>query len=177
MKKVKILSVFVLALISGFWACEKDDICIDGDTPLLVIRFYDIDNPTELKTVPSLRIIGVGQNTTVTTITDRSALDSISIPLKISEDTTGFYFIKNSSDVEEEDSEGNTVTLEGGDVDTLYFNYSRKDKFISRACGYIANFENLESNLEAEAENWIKDIEIISPLVENSTEAHVKIFH
>ena len=177
MKKVKILSVFVLALISGFWACEKDDICIDGDTPLLVIRFYDIDNPTELKTVPSLRIIGVGQNTTVTTITDRSTLDSISIPLKVSEDTTGFYFIKNSSDVEEEDSEGNTVTLEGGDVDTLFFNYTRKDKFISRACGYIANFENLESDLEAEAENWIKDIEIISPLVENSTEAHVKIFH
>ncbi len=177
MKKVKILSVFVLALISGFWACEKDDICIDGDTPLLVIRFYDIDNPTELKTVPSLRIIGVGQNTTVTTVTDRSTLDSISIPLRVSEDTTGFYFIKNSSDVEEDDSEGNTVTLEGGDVDTLYFNYTRKDKFISRACGYIANFENLESDLEMETENWIKEIEIISPLVENSTAAHVKIFH
>ena len=29
-------------------ACEKDDICVDGDTPLLVITFYDYTVPESL---------------------------------------------------------------------------------------------------------------------------------
>tara|TARA_R110002049_G_scaffold18326_2_gene70179 strand:- start:10003 stop:10506 length:504 start_codon:yes stop_codon:yes gene_type:complete len=167
MKKVYIPILFIIAFVS-FGACEKDDICVDGDTPLLVIRFYDVDNPTVLKKVTKFRIVGVGQNTTVTTVSDRTDLDSIAIPLKVTEDITGFYFINNSSEVD---------AVEVGDLDTLYFNYTRKDKFVSRACGYIANFENLSGDLTLEPDNWIKDIEIVTPLVENSTAAHVKIFH
>ena len=167
MKKVYIPILFIIAFVS-FGACEKDDICVDGDTPLLVIRFYDVDNPTVLKKVTKFRIVGVGQNTTVTTVSDRTDLDSIAIPLKVTEDSTGFYFISNSSEVD---------AVEVGDLDTLYFNYTRKDKFVSRACGYIANFENLSGDLTLEPDNWIKDIEIVTPLVENSTAAHVKIFH
>tara|TARA_R110000868_G_scaffold2277_1_gene16956 strand:- start:9598 stop:10101 length:504 start_codon:yes stop_codon:yes gene_type:complete len=167
MKKVYIPILFIIAFVS-FGACEKDDICVDGDTPLLVIRFYDVDNPTVLKKVTKFRIVGVGQNTTVTTVSDRTDLDSIAIPLNVTEDITGFYFISNSSEVD---------AVEVGDLDTLYFNYTRKDKFVSRACGYIANFENLSGDLTLEPDNWIKDIEIVTPLVENSTAAHVKIFH
>src|SRR5690606_17048936 len=96
-------AILVIIIFISFGACEKDDICIDGVTPLLVIRFYDVDNPTVLKKVPKLRIAGVGQNTTVTTVSDRTDLDSIAIPLKVAENTTGFYFINNSSDVEATD--------------------------------------------------------------------------
>jgi len=167
MKKVYIPILFIIAFIS-FGACEKDDICVDGDTPLMVIRFYDVDNPTVLKKVTKLRIVGVGQNTTVTTVSDRTDLDSIAIPLRVSEESSGFYFINNSSEVD---------SVEVGDLDTLYFNYTRKDKFVSRACGYIANYETLSSDLKTETDNWIKEIEIVTPMVENSTTAHVKIFH
>ena len=142
MKKVYFPIFFVIAFFS-LGACEKDDICVDGNTPLLVISFYDVDNPTELKEVTSFRIVGVGQNTTVTSVSDRTDSDSIAIPLKVTENTTGFYFINNSSDVETTDSNDETITIEGGDLDTLYFNYDRKDKFVSRACGLIANYENL----------------------------------
>jgi len=176
MKKVYFPIFFVITFFS-LGACEKDDICVDGNTPLLVISFYDVDNPTELKEVTSFRIVGVGQNTTVTSVSDRTDSDSIAIPLKVTENTTGFYFINNSSDVETTDSNDETITIEGGDLDTLYFNYDRKDKFVSRACGLIANYENLSSDLKVETDNWIKDIEIVTPLVENSTAAHVKIFH
>ncbi|MDL5511548.1 DUF6452 family protein [Arenibacter sp. M-2] len=176
MKKFYI-PILVLIILICFGACEKDDICIDGDTPLLVIRFYNVDNPTVLKKVTKLRIVGVGQNTTVTTVSDRTDLDSIAIPLKVTENSTGFYFIRNSADVETTDSGGETITVEGGDLDTLYLNYTKIDKFVSRACGYIANYEELNSDLKMETDNWIKDIEIVTPLVENSTAAHVKIFH
>jgi hypothetical protein len=176
MRKFHIVILLIIIVIS-FGACEKDDICIDGVTPLLVIRFYDVDNPTALKKVTKFRIVGIGQNTTVTTVSDRTDLDSIAIPLKVAENITGFYFIRNSSDVEATNSSGDTITVEGGDLDTLYLNYNRIDKFVSRACGYIANYEDVSSDLKMETDNWIKDIEIITPLVENSTAAHVKIFH
>lgn len=176
MRKFHIV-ILLLIIVISFGACEKDDICIDGVTPLLVIRFYDVDNPTALKKVTKFRIVGIGQNTTVTTVSDRTDLDSIAIPLKVAENTTGFYFIRNSSDVVTTNSSGDTITVEGGDLDTLYLNYNRIDKFVSRACGYIANYEDVSSDLKMETDNWIKDIEIITPLVENSTAAHVKIFH
>ena len=40
------------------WACTRDDICPDDTqtTPLLVIKFMDISNPTQVKAVDNLRI-------------------------------------------------------------------------------------------------------------------------
>ena len=76
MNKSKSVLIVLLGIFS-FSACEKDDICIEGDTPQLVIRFYDIENPTEYKAVPGLRVAGAGKEFTVSTFADRSDLDSI----------------------------------------------------------------------------------------------------
>ncbi|HLT51752.1 MAG TPA: DUF6452 family protein [Arenibacter sp.] len=173
---IVLISVLITAIL-GFMGCEKDDICVDGTTPLLIVRFYDVDNRTELKKVPKFRVVGIGQSTTVIGVADRTDLDSIAIPLKVGEDVTGFYFINNSVDVDAEDPNGQAIKVEGGDLDSLYFNYNRENKFVSRACGFIANFDNLSGDLKLESENWIKDVEILVPLVDNSSEAHVKIYH
>jgi len=180
MNKTKLPIVLISILITavlGFMGCEKDDICVDGTTPLLIVRFYDVDNRTELKKVPKFRVVGIGQSTTVIGVADRTDLDSIAIPLKVGEDVTGFYFINNSVDVDAEDPNGQAIKVEGGDLDSLYFNYNRENKFVSRACGFIANFDNLSGDIKLESENWIKDVEILVPLVDNSSEAHVKIYH
>lgn len=173
---IVLIPILIIAVL-GIMGCEKDDICVDGATPLLIVRFYDVDNRTELKKVPKFRIVGIGQNTTVIGVADRTDLDSIAIPLKVDEDVTGFYFINNSADIDAEDPNGQAIKVEGGDLDSLYFNYDRNNKFVSRACGFITNFNNLEGDLKLESENWIKDIEILTPLVDNSTEAHVKIYY
>lgn len=151
-----------------FIRCEKDDICVDGDTPQLIIRFYDADNTTEFKEVPSLRVVGLGQATTVNTIADRTALDSIAIPLRINELNTGFVLILDSADENE---------METGNIDTLTFNYTTKEVFVSRACGFVANYEGLSEELTTESDNWIQNIEIVSSLVQKQDSAHVKIFH
>jgi len=167
MEKIRIL-LLVLIVIISFIACEKDDICVDGDTPLLIIQFYDIENPSELKAVPSLRVIGLGQSSTVNTIADRTSLDSIALPLRINEANTGFILISDSADEDD---------LETGNNDTLTFDYSTLEIFISRACGYIANYDGLGELLTPDNENWIQNIEIVTPLIQQQDSAHVKIFH
>jgi len=166
--KTFVPAIILLVLIS-FSACEKDDICVEGNTPLLVIRFYSATDTLTAKQVPSLRIVGLGKNTTVNTITDRSALDSIALPLKINDSPTSYLFIENSADSEE--------GFENGNIDTVTFNYRTKEVCISRACGYIANYENVVGSLTADTSNWIQSISTIDSTVTNQATAHVKIFH
>ncbi len=168
----RILIAFLILLCIFFSACEKDDICVDGDTPLLIVRFYDAENPTEFKAVPGLRVVGVGNGFPVDTFGDRTSLDSISIPLKTIEALTEFTFITDSAD----DENG----AETGNVDALGFTYETKQEFVSRACGFIVNYENLNSNFTTAPENWIQSLEIVKTTVRLETEettAHVKVFH
>ncbi|MFS4492395.1 DUF6452 family protein [Maribacter sp. 2308TA10-17] len=172
MNKLKIVFLFLLGICS-FSACEKDDICVDGDTALLIVRFYDAANPNEFKVVPGLRVGGVGNNFTVNTIADRtSTLDSIAIPLKTVDPLTGYVFIMDSA----EDENG----TETGNADLLNFSYDIEEKFISRACGFVVEYQNLSTNFTPAPENWIQSIEIVKTTVKLETEetiAHVKVFH
>ena len=163
------LALLILLSCLSFSACEKDDICVDGDTPLLVVRFYDFENQTEFKAVPALRVVGVGSSFTVDTFTDRTSLDSIGLPLKVDDSATVFDLILDSADDDDD--------LETGNTDTLTFTYTTQEEFKSRACGFVMNFENLAQTLATDSDNWIKQIEIDTSVVANSASAHVKIFH
>ena len=163
MNKLKIAFIILLGIIF-FSACEKDDICVDGDTPLLVIRFYNATDSTEIKAVTNLVVRGLISPDTLQVIAN-AASDSIALPLR--SDTIDASFILSQQ----------STTDDPVNIDVLTFSYTTKEAFISRACGYIANYENLAPNLTADADNWIKDIEIVLPTIENSESAHVKIYH
>ena len=159
-----VLLLFLLGVVS----CEKDDICVDGDTPLLVIQFFDAEEPDTRKSVSQLRIIGLGKEAPVDTFDDRSTLDSISIPLLPEAAQTTFILIQESR---EEDG------VETGNADTLRFTYDTTGEFISRACGFVAQYENLNSDLEPDSENWIKNIEVLNASVKKQDTTHVSIYH
>ncbi|MGB5314932.1 MAG: DUF6452 family protein [Robiginitalea sp.] len=165
------ISSFALACILGAGAlsgCEKDDICVDGDTPLLIIKFLDDENPDNAKNVNQLRVLGLGKDEAVDTFLDRSTLDSIAIPLQPGETQTTFILIQDSEDEEE---------MEIGNPDTVRFDYATREVFISRACGFVAQYENLESELQQGSENWIRNIEVENTSVQNLDSTHVSIFH
>ncbi|MCJ7465105.1 MAG: DUF6452 family protein [Maribacter sp.] len=164
MNKIHLLILILVALLA-FSACEKDDICVDGDTPLLVIRFYDVSDTTLVKTVPGLEVRGLFTPDSVLNTIPNASLDSIAIPLRVDSINTSFIFSEKLSD---DDPVNN---------DTLLFTYSNKQVYISRACGYVANYENLSSSLTGDAANWIKKITIDTLLIANSISAHVKIYH
>ncbi len=169
-----ILLLFVV--IVHFSSCEKDDICVEGDTPFLVIGFYDITDTT-FKSVSNLRIKALDNdsilnNTSEYGFSDRSnSPDSIFVPLRISESTTMFELISNSASDEE------NSTIETGNIDTLIFNYSVEERFISRACGFVANFNQLDTTRQVFSTDWIKGINIVDSTVTNSNLIHVQIFH
>lgn len=150
-------------------SCEKDDICVEGNTPLLVIEFYDITDTAALKNVPALRVVGVGQSVTVNTVADRTALNKISIPLKTNLDETSFLLISNSASGEN--------GAETGNIDTVNFSYQRLEDFLSRGCGFVVNYDSLNATLTQGSANWIQDIQVTRSQVINSDSTHVKIFH
>ncbi|MGJ8732564.1 MAG: DUF6452 family protein [Cellulophaga sp.] len=170
MKKIGILAAILL--FTGFTSCEKDDICVDGDTALLIINFYDFEAEEETeKAVAKLRIAGEGQDSPFDNENniDRTDLKTISIPLRINETSTTYNLISNSADNEDGDETGNT--------DIVTFNYTTKEVYISRACGYVIHYNDLTSTLTADADNWIKNVEVVETKVENIAVTHVKIYH
>ena len=139
----------IFAIIS----CEKDDICIENTTPNLIIRFYDNDNQTETKQIVLDSVWANNKEN----IYKNETLDSIILPLDLSQNNTLFKFSSNSSE------------------DEINFTYDRNDIFVSRSCGYKTIFENLQ--IESNSSNWIKNISINNTIIENDTAAHITIFH
>ncbi len=162
-------SILLLTCLLTVVSCEKDDICVEGNTPLMVIEFFDINNRDTPKNVTALRVVGEGQTVTVNTVADRTALNKINIPLKTIEDSTSYLLISNSAD--------NDDDVETGNIDIVNFNFARVEDFKSRACGFIVTYEELDAVLQTDTDNWIQEIEIIRAQIINSDSTHVKIYH
>lgn len=170
----KIIPILLITTILFYVSsCEKDDICVDGDTPLLVIGFFDIADTTLVKNVASIRIrnIDIDSILTNSSFSDRSeSPDSLQVPLRSTATTTMYQIISESADDEE-------TELETGNIDTLTISYELGEAFVSRACGFVTNYNNISVTLAEGAENWIQDIKVVQPNVENTNTIHVKIFH
>lgn len=162
MRKPKV-PLIILFCILAFSACEKDDICIDADTPLLIVRFYDVMDTTLVKDVQNLVVMGVDESGLRDTIPN-VALDSIVIPLRTNNTTTTFTLSRQTG-------------ITDVNVDTLRFTYESKEIFASRACGYIVNYDSLQATAQQDDSLWIQRITIDTTLITNSASAHVKIFH
>ena len=110
--KKRFILVLVLMVFIQFSACEKDDICVDGDTPNLVIGFFDAIDTAEAKTVTLLRIKETSLDTTLGTgdFDRTSTNDSIGVPLRTNEDNITFAVITDSADGDTEDEE--TVNID-----------------------------------------------------------------
>lgn len=172
MKKITPI-LLIVSLLYYVSSCEKDDICVDGDTPLLVIGFFDIEDTTAAKAVSSIRIRNIDIDSVLTNSTfgDRSnSPDSLQVPLRSSATSTMYHIISGSQD----DTDSGEET---GNIDTLTISYDLGEAFVSRACGFVVNYNNITVTLNEGAENWIQDISVVQPNVENTDSIHVKIFH
>jgi Family of unknown function (DUF6452) len=166
MKKILLL----LLLAFSFSACEKDDICdtnTTSTTPKLVLGFYDIINPTLSKNFENLAIIAENITDTIKPKNGSKVL----VPLKIDSNTVTFKFIQNGAK--------NPKTDDNTDIITI--NYSAKNTYVSRACGYKTTFELDATNGvlltdKTPTDNlWMREVQVRTIKIENENEIHVKI--
>lgn len=174
MKKYSIITLMVLFAVS-FWNCEKDDLCAETTptTPRVVLKFYNNALPTELKSVTNLMIKELISNDTLianASITDRNNINrylfntsTILVPLRTNASETKFNFILNN---------GGT----GEATEELTFTYTKKDTYISRACGYKTTFEITNPTNITNTTNWIQSITVENVKIENEDETHIKIY-
>ncbi len=162
MDKLKIFIIVLLGILS-FSACEKDDICIDNDTPRLVVRFYDAMDTTLSKDVQNLVVKGIDGSGLRDTIPN-AALDSILLPLRVDQNSTTFILSRQTS-------------ITDVNIDTLTLTYEPVEVFASRACGYIVNFDELQATIKPDDSVWVQRIVVDTALIQNSASTHVKIYH
>ena len=138
-------------------SCEPDDVCNVGNpsTPQLVFRLYDANQPSQLKSVDTLRV----KDTENESILQFINTDSIAIPFQINSNNMDFDFM-----------------ISEGISDELLIDYQTQDMYLSRACGFQSTFIINEIEISSN-QSWINTIEIVTNEILVDTLAHVKIYH
>lgn len=140
-------------IISGLYACEKDDFCtLNPVTPKLILRFYDTADRTQLKTVNQLYVWASGKDS----IFVNQSTDSLSIPLNSIANETVYNFSK------------------GNVVNQFTIRYTPQQIYVSRSCGFKVNFDDVSYVSD---NSWITDFSTTTTVIDNQNAAHVQIFH
>ncbi|GGD92777.1 DUF6452 family protein [Planktosalinus lacus] len=156
----------LISLFTVLQGCTRDDICPDdtSKTPLLIIKFFNAENPEAPKEVQAFTVIRPEDEFSLFAPV---TIDSISIPLLTNTDLTDYYFISNANDSIQ-------------NIDFVSFTYERSDEYINRACGFRTNFTDLNFQLApASQQSWISQISIQNDSINarNQNEAHLYIYH
>ena len=160
-KKLFIISIFIASVLG----CTRDDICEEATatTPLLIITFNDIVDPTQRKAVPSLTIETVEINSTQ--VISATTTDSIAIPLRNNFLQTRYRF---------KSGVGTTTP----NTDVIAFNYTTEDIYINRACAFKTVYHDLSAIVQDEGSaNWVLQLILETTDVIDDTETHITIFH
>lgn len=153
------LLITIITLIS----CEKDDICIEENTPHLIIRFYDNLDATSTKSVEQLKVTVKNSLDQEIQIGEITTTDSIVIPLNVNLDYTEILLSKNTNGTND-------------NVDSFTLNYIRNEVFVSRSCGYKILYEDIQT-INPVANDWIQNISRNNSNIDNEAAAHLSIFH
>ena len=155
--------IFLLCIsFIGFLSCEKDDFCVQNPvTPNLVLRFYDKDDITQLKSVQRLSLIAQGKTDSL--FTNRTT-DSIAIPLNSLASETVYTLKMNETD--------NLII--NNKIATLTIKYNPEDDYVSRSCGYRIIYNDVDLTHTS----WIDNLSTSTiTTINNQTKAHVQVYY
>ncbi len=171
MKLHKTLTPLIFCIIAIYFSssCERDDICAEDTptTPFLIIKFIDDQTVSDIKQPNELQVKAIGFEGIINFTSNQ---DSILIPLITNASLTDFEFTIDSDTSDDSDIPN---------TDTISFQYTPEEEYLSSACGFRVNYNALTSSLTQEENdgNWIKRITIEKENVTDETAAHVFIFH
>lgn len=158
-------------LVFGSVNCERDDICGEDipTTPRIFLEYYNNDTTVDLKAV-TMDMREIGSEDTIRV----SAQTSVYVPLRTDADSVTWIFTVNP-----DSSDPNLVR-----TDTITFNYTRTEVFVSRACGYktVYDLNNQAGQTPAIQHSpsppnaWMRDLIIDSYDIETEDDAHIRVF-
>ena len=164
--------LFLLTVALIYFGCEKDDVCpaTTQTTPRLIIEFYDIAAPDQIKSVPGLFAIGLDSDFNEIPIHNEivSTRSSIALPLQNNSIQTQFKLYKSY------DLVNSMIT---GNPDIITITYEIETVYVSRACGYINNYSIQTFSIDTDNEQWLINSEILLTQVITENEIHVKVLH
>ena len=164
--------LFLILVAFIFFGCEKDDVCpaTTQTTPRLIIEFYDIAAPDQIKSVPGLFAIGLDSDFNEIPINNEivSTRSSIALPLQNNSIQTQFKLYKSY------DLINSMIT---GNPDIITITYEIETVYVSRACGYINNYSIQTFSIDTDDEQWLINSEILLTQVITENEIHVKVLH
>lgn len=176
--KILIIPIILIAVISS--SCERDDICPDSTptTPRVIIDMFDFENQESSKNVFGLLAAGI-DNDFILTGYNIVTTNELVLPLKTDENSTQYVLIQDASLNDNGTPDDTTDDFYNGNADVITLSYSRREVYLSRACGYKTIFENVTLTIEDDGDNWILSQQPLNPnqSVEDETTAHFNIFH
>jgi hypothetical protein len=178
---MKKLLAFLMILGFASSSCEPDDICDPATptTPRMLIQFYNVKIPSELKDVDNLKVKGEEMSEGVvlnpTAAGDDKYLangNNILLPLNTQADLVKYTFTINY---------GNSNPLLVHE-DNLEFRYSRENSYVSRACGFKTTFNLDETTPFILSDStptdplWIQYVIVEQNNITSENETIVKIY-
>jgi len=179
---IRILPCLVTAiLLTSSVSCERDDICPGSTptTPSLIIDAYDKENLESSKNIFGLFIVGVGQSEALPGYVNVSSSELI-LPLDTNSNRTEYQLVRDSFINDNGTPDDSLDDFVDGNYDLIIINYSVREVYVSRACGYKYIFENVTVQLDQnDTDPWIESIQPLNPnqSVENETETHFNLYH
>jgi len=149
-------------------SCTRDDLCPadTATTPSMLVVFNDFQNSDNRKAVEGLSIETDDLERKI--VVARSTTDSVVLPLDVNGQETAYRFIKTII------TETDTIV----NIDNILFTYDKNDVYVNRACGFRAEFRNLNAEWQSQgSESWIKQVIINRDSIVDETEAHLTILH
>lgn len=178
MKKISLLILVISALV--YLSCERDDICPESTptTPSLIIDAFDFESQDDSKNIFDLVIVGIDRNDILPGYAFTSTANLI-LPLKTDENSTEYFLVKEAFINDAGTPDDASDDFIDGNQDQIIINYSRKEVFVSRACGFKTIYENVTLTVVPDNDNWILSRTPLNPnqSVEDETTAHFNIFH
>ncbi len=139
------------------FSCEKDDICVDGDSAVLVIEFRDAGNIESLKPVNGLSLL---LNDTAYQGIENQSVSKLELALSATQKNYVFHFVQGESEL----------------TDRLELNITPIITYVSRACGYVLEFEGLSAQ-PLDSLDWISSIEVLIETITATNDPHLVIYH
>ncbi len=188
MRKISLLTIILSLLV--IYSCERDDICAASTptTPRLLIDLNDVTDSEIKKNVFDLVVVGsdfitddkIPANTSVfLPAYIFQDVNNLVLPLKTDSDSTEYILVERADISNNGTPEDASDDFISGNQDRIIINYSRKQVFVSRACGFKTVFENITLNIIEDNDNWMLSRQPLTnnQSVEDETTAHFSISH